>query len=227
MNYDIFAQRVDNTGTLLWIQSGLGVCQAQMGQTTPAMVGDGVGGAIIAWYDYRNVSNWDIFAQRVSAAGDFLWQTDGIQVSGAVSDQMYPVIVSDEDEGAIITWDDYRNIIEENIYAQQVNKNGTLGNPTGVLNEDGSVPTVYSLNQNYPNPFNPFTTISFSIPNEEFVTLKVFNSLGEVVADLVSETKPSGSYSVSFDASILTSGVYFYKISAGNFVCAKKMILIK
>jgi probable HAF family extracellular repeat protein len=95
------------------------------------------------------------------------------------------------------------------------------------VNELENFPSGFVLNQNYPNPFNPFTTISFSIPNEEFVTLKVFNSLGEVVADIVSETKPSGSYSVSFDASILTSGVYFYKISAGNFVSAKKMILVK
>jgi len=234
MNYDIFAQRVDNAGALLWIQSGLGVCLAQMGQTTPAMIEDGVGGAIITWHDYRNVSNWDIFAQRVNAVGEFLWTIDGVQVSGAIHDQMYPVIVSDLDNGAIITWDDYRNITDENIYAQRVNKNGTLGNPTGVLNEDSSLPVEYSLNQNYPNPFNPSTIISFSIPKEEFISLKVYNSLGEEVEDLVQETKPAGNYSVPFDARShsgnvrnLSSGIYFYSLSAGNFFQTRKMMLVK
>jgi len=90
-----------------------------------------------------------------------------------------------------------------------------------------SSPVNYVLNQNYPNPFNPSTTISFSIPNEELVTLKVFNSLGEEVAELLNETKPAANYSVSFDAGKLTSGVYFYKISAGSFSNSKKMVLLK
>ncbi|MFZ2864039.1 MAG: T9SS type A sorting domain-containing protein, partial [Ignavibacteriaceae bacterium] len=92
---------------------------------------------------------------------------------------------------------------------------------------DETVPLGFALKQNYPNPFNPSTTISFSIPNEEFVTLKVFNSLGEEVAELVNETKSAGNYSVSFNANNLSSGIYFYKITAGNFVEVKKMILIR
>jgi parallel beta-helix repeat protein len=95
-------------------------------------------------------------------------------------------------------------------------------------------PSEFSLGQNYPNPFNPSTTIFFSIPNESFVSLKVFNSLGEEVAELVRETKPAGNYSVSFDGNNhsgnvrnLTSGIYFYKISAGSFTQTKKMILLR
>ena len=84
-----------------------------------------------------------------------------------------------------------------------------------VEKENDEMPTEFALNQNYPNPFNPSTTISFSIPNEEFVSLKVFNSLGEEVAELLNETKPAGNYSVSFDASQLSSGVYFYKLISG------------
>ena len=102
----------------------------------------------------------------------------------------------------------------------------SLGGPTDI-NDDQTTINSFKLNQNYPNPFNPSTTISFSIPNEEFVSLKVFNSLGEEVAKLVNETKPAGNYSVSFNASSLTSGVYFYKISEGNFIQTKKMILMK
>ncbi|MGQ9644435.1 MAG: T9SS type A sorting domain-containing protein, partial [Ignavibacterium sp.] len=93
------------------------------------------------------------------------------------------------------------------------------------LNEQ--LPQDFVLQQNYPNPFNPNTTISFSIPEEEFVTLKVFNSLGEEVAELINENKPAGTYEVEFTAASLPSGVYFYKLKAGSFVETKKMILIK
>ena len=98
---------------------------------------------------------------------------------------------------------------------------------TDVEKEDDNIPTEFALNQNYPNPFNPSTTITFSIPDEEFISLKVFNSLGEEVAELVNETKPAGNYSVSFDASELTSGIYFYKLNAGNFFQTRKMMLVK
>lgn len=100
------------------------------------------------------------------------------------------------------------------------------GSSTTVKTESG-VPANFSLQQNYPNPFNPSTTISFSIPNEELVSLKVFNSLGEEVAELINETKPAGNYSVIFNAGELTSGIYFYTITAGSFVQTRKMILVK
>jgi len=91
----------------------------------------------------------------------------------------------------------------------------------------GNTPSEYALNQNYPNPFNPSTKINFSIPSEGFVTLDVYNAIGQKVASLVNETKADGNYSVDFNASTLTSGIYFYKISAGNFTETKKMILMK
>ncbi len=81
--------------------------------------------------------------------------------------------------------------------------------------------------QNYPNPFNPITTIEFSIPQSGVVNLAVYNILGEQVATLLNEEKPSGKYSVQFNANSLASGIYFYTIQAGSFVETKKMILIK
>ena len=98
---------------------------------------------------------------------------------------------------------------------------------TDVSSEFNLQPTEFSLAQNFPNPFNPSTTISFSIPNEELVSLKVFNSLGEEVADLVNETKPAGNYSVSFNASKLSSGVYFYQLKTGEYTAVKKMVLLR
>ena len=100
------------------------------------------------------------------------------------------------------------------------------GTPSSVERLSG-IPNGFRLSQNYPNPFNPSTTISFSIPEEMFVSLKVYNSLGQEVSELINEIKPAGNYSVDFDAGKLTSGVYFYKIEAGAFSEIKKMILIK
>lgn len=88
-------------------------------------------------------------------------------------------------------------------------------------------PTNFNLEQNYPNPFNPTTNIQFSIPKQNFVTLKVYDVLGREVATLVNEEKSTGFYNVSFDASSLSSGVYIYKIQAGNFINSKKMVLLK
>ena len=90
-----------------------------------------------------------------------------------------------------------------------------------------SLPLDYSLSQNYPNPFNPSTNIQFSIPQQSFVTLKVYDILGSEIATLVNEQKAAGKYEVNFDASSLSSGVYIYKIQAGSFISSKKMILIK
>ncbi len=98
---------------------------------------------------------------------------------------------------------------------------------TGVNEINSDLPTAYSLYQNYPNPFNPSTTISFSIPTEELVSLKVFDSLGEEVARLMNEVKPSGNYSVSFDASKYSSGVYLYRIQTDKYSFTRKMTLIK
>lgn len=90
-----------------------------------------------------------------------------------------------------------------------------------------ALPTAYALEQNFPNPFNPTTMINFSLPVEGFVTLNVYNSIGQQVATLVNESKTAGTYQVDFDATNLTSGIYFYRISSGYFTETKKMILLK
>ncbi len=97
---------------------------------------------------------------------------------------------------------------------------------TGV--EDlGGVPLVYSLEQNYPNPFNPSTKIEFSIPATSQVELKIYSILGQEVTTLVNETLKVGKHSVRFDAGNFASGVYFYRLTAGDFVSTKKMLLLK
>ena len=85
----------------------------------------------------------------------------------------------------------------------------------------------FDLFQNYPNPFNPSTKIKFSIPEKSYVTLKIYNSIGTEIETLLDEDKPAGSYDINWNATNLPSGIYFYKIQAGDFTKTNKMVLIK
>lgn len=100
-------------------------------------------------------------------------------------------------------------------------------NLVGVVNVTTELPSDYLLSQNFPNPFNPSTTINFSIPENSFVKLRVFDMLGREVEALVNEQLSAGSYQFDFNAVNLNSGMYFYSIEAGNFRDTKKMILVK
>jgi len=93
--------------------------------------------------------------------------------------------------------------------------------------KDNTIPTVYALDQNFPNPFNPVTKINYQLPKNSFVMLIVYDVLGKQVASLVNEEQAAGVYQTTFDGSGLSSGIYFYKIQAGDFVETKKLVLMK
>jgi hypothetical protein len=116
-------------------------------------------------------------------------------------------------------------------YIWGIRSNGGIsryGQPiSGIQNITVSIPENYSLSQNYPNPFNPTTKINFSIPKSGLVSLKVYDLLGREITTLVNEVKISGTYLVDFNASTLSSGVYFYKLESNGFSQVKKMMLIK
>ena len=102
-----------------------------------------------------------------------------------------------------------------------------LQSATGIEKANSGIPANFVLSQNYPNPFNPSTNIKFQISKSSFVSLKIYDVLGKEVANLVSENLNAGSYTYNFDASGLTSGIYFYTLKTNNFIETKKMILIK
>ena len=99
--------------------------------------------------------------------------------------------------------------------------------PIGINPVSSEIPGTFELQQNYPNPFNPTTNIKFAVPHNELVTIKVYDVLGKEVATLLNENKQTGIYEINFNASSLSSGVYFYKMSAGKFSSIKRMVVIK
>jgi hypothetical protein len=94
-----------------------------------------------------------------------------------------------------------------------------------IMNEN--IPIEYHLIQNFPNPFNPSTTFKYQIPELSFVTLKIYDVLGNEIEKLVNEVKPAGSYDIEFEATQLPSGIYFYRLQAGDYIETKKMVLMK
>lgn len=116
-------------------------------------------------------------------------------------------------------YSDYGN----NLFIDEI----TVGPQVGINSISSNIPKSFSLYQNYPNPFNPATIIKFTIPKNSFVSIKVFDIVGREVKDVINQNLIAGEYKVDFDGSSLESGIYFYRIIAGDFYETRKMILLK
>ena len=284
-DWDIYAQRIDGSGNVVWITDGVAVCVATGDQRHPRIVSDGTGGGIITWEHFDVQSgNWDVYARRVNMAGVPLWTPScGERICGAIGDQMKARLASDGAGGAIIVWQDCRTDPSGDLYAQHVDSTGTLflcQSPHGevicaktgsqdqpLVISDGvggifvawsdardgigdiyaqhldgfcdiigvperTVPLVSSrLAQNVPNPFNPLCTIRYEIPQAAKVSLRVFDLSGSLVRTVVHAWREPGVYSEIWDGRaddgrVLPSGVYFYRLEAGDFVVTRKMVLL-
>jgi hypothetical protein len=144
---------------------------------------------------------------------------DGIPDYWEIANGLNP---ADSTDGAIITTDGYSNLEH---YLNAIVAGTAM--TTGIQSDKNSVPSKFALSQNYPNPFNPTTNISYQLPVSGHVSLKVFDLLGREVALLVNEQKFAGTYTATFNATNLSSGVYFYQLKIGNLVTTKKMLLMK
>ncbi|MBN1163211.1 MAG: T9SS type A sorting domain-containing protein [Candidatus Krumholzibacteriota bacterium] len=122
---DVYAQRIDAWGTVLWTTDGVLLCTAADYQQNPQLTSDGAGGAIVVWQDYRSGVRFDIYAQRIDAGGTVLWTADGIPLCTATNNQIGQQLISDEAGGAIVTWYDYRGGGSD-IYSQYVDASGTV-----------------------------------------------------------------------------------------------------
>lgn len=124
---DIYAQRIDGNGVVLWVQNGVTVCTADSVQWAPELIADGHDGAIITWCDYRS-GGTDIYVQRIDLSGVAMWTADGVSICTAADEQRYPEIVTDGYGGAIIVWEDWRvgEFVGYDIYAQRIDAGGTV-----------------------------------------------------------------------------------------------------
>lgn len=124
-NYDIYAQKIDSSGNILWTANGIAVCSKSTHQKNPKIIGDDAGGAIIVWEDSVN-NFFDIYAQRLSPTGNLLWPATGATICSASNTQINPKLEKDGSGGAIITWQDKRSNADYDIFAQRIDNNGAV-----------------------------------------------------------------------------------------------------
>ena len=129
--------------------------------------------------------------------------------------------------GVIILFNRQRSLVNLDVIYDALYQYGLYYHPDAIKTNQKQISESFILSQNYPNPFNPTTTIEFSLPNAEFVNLTIYNVLGEEVATLVSEKLTAGKYKYQWDASTFASGVYLYRLEAGAFMQAQKMVLMR
>jgi hypothetical protein len=124
---DIYAQKLDGTGTAMWASNGIAVCNAADTQIRPRVIPDGIGGAIVSWSDHRNTVFFGIYAQRLSSSGGARWTADGMTISSVMYDQIYCQIVPVGSGEAVVMWEDERNGANTwDIYAQKVDTTGAV-----------------------------------------------------------------------------------------------------
>ena len=172
-------------------------------------------------YMQENYNGWNLVGSSTSTS----YEDVGVTTTYRHGDDIYYKITAvnihdkvpgDDDEYELES--DYSNTVEIEARLEKNIKEGEIV-------ED--MPKEYALNSNYPNPFNPTTQISYQIPNDGFVNLTVYNSLGQEIAALVNKQQSIGRYTVQFNANNLSSGIYFYRIAAGEFNSVKKMLLVR
>ena len=213
--WDIYYKRSTNGGTSWTGDTDLVNSTASAINPSLAVSGSAVH---IAWFDARN-TNMQIYYKRSTNGGN-AWETD-TRLTNTDSNSVVPSIAT---AGSIvhIVWFDNRDGNYEIYY-----KRNPTGNPIGIQNISSEIPDKFKLEQNYPNPFNPTTKIKFDVVRLGNVKIVVYDVMGREVQTLVNESLKPGTYEASFDGSSLNSGVYFYKISAGEFSQTKKMLMIK
>lgn len=219
---NIYAQRINSSGVAQWTANGVVLCAQTGASVQPQVISDGASGAVVVWTDDR-LLDFNLFAQRVNAAGAVLWTTDGAALSLGTSGQTGPAPVSDGAYGVIAAWNDTR-AGNFDVYANRITGGGII--PTAV----GDTPLVAraTLGQNHPNPFNPSTTIEYTLTARTPVKIQIFDAKGALVASLDEGTREPGTHRAQWNASpSVSSGVYFYRLAGAPAAESKKMVLLK
>ena len=159
------------------------------------------------------------YVLKISPGGDLKWEYHMDELS---YEQLFLHTIIVNDSSLFIGGGLYDFLTSSNIFIMKLDQElSTEINGTNLFSSS------YKLDQNYPNPFNPSTSIQYSISSRQFVSLKVYDVLGNEVATLINEEKPAGSYKVDWNASGLPSGIYFYQLKADSYIETKKMVLLR
>lgn len=234
--FEVYAQRLSAGGNPLWEPDGVALSEFD---SQKSLNGNGIaptpdGNNVYIWRD-RRIEDGGLFGQRLDSAGLRLWGKNDIPISVRDHFQNEHKVISDLAGGAIVCWYEVGTGSGFGIFAQQVSRNGNLGEvlATSVSQPDeSSMPTQYILHQSYPNPFNAGTIVKYEIPESKFVTLVIYDIKGNEVIALINEKQPPGAYQVNWNGKNqkggdVASGIYFYQLRAGNFVQTKKTLLIR
>jgi hypothetical protein len=215
-NSDILLLKYSPTGTSLWIKKY--DHPGDRNESVSDMKTDNAGNIYVISNTFsQQAQTTGLLTAKFSAAGDLEWyiEKEGLSTYNGVSS------LNMDTDGSLL--------VSGYIQEDGVNKTVLIkyGSTIGIAPVSNTIPEKFTLSQNYPNPFNPSTAIKMQIPQEGFVKLKVFDVTGKEAAVLVNEKLNAGEYKIDFNASGLTSGVYFYRLETADFTDVKKMILVK
>jgi hypothetical protein len=187
-------------------------------------------GAIVTYFEtpVGDVVNSYVKAMRVDEEGNQMWETSPVFMSDHLGEKLHLDARMNCHGQMIDVWEDKRNDPNADIYLQNVNPDGTLGEYiTGIEGNDQSLPAVFNLLPAYPNPFNASTLINYSLSQASDVTIEIYDLLGRKLETLQSAYQSAGNYQVRWNASNMATGVYFYKIQAGQESLTEKLLLLK
>ena len=215
-DYSAWLVKIDANGDTLWTKT----FGDNFDERAYSVLQTSDGGFVFTGLQHKSVWDDDLWIVKTDENGNFLWSKN----YGGEHWELGQSINQNNDGSLIITGNYYSEVTNtRDIWL--LNFDPTF---TDVERDDeAQIPETIMLKQNYPNPFNPTTTIEFGIPESNFVTLTIYNMLGEQLEVLVNETLSAGSYKANWNAEELTSGIYVYKLLAGNYLESKKMILLK
>jgi hypothetical protein len=229
---DIYARRINSSGVPQWAADGIAVSSANGTQQIPRAIADGAGGTIIAWEDLRtSVFNTDLYAQRVDGSGAALWTPNGMAFTTAAADQANPVIVSDGLGGLVAAWEDGRNGMSSDVFAQRLNSAGIV--PTTDVQMPRPRPRGFELIGIQPNPCWSRTEIRLVLPAAQPVTAEVFDLNGRRVRALVNGTVLTpGAQSITWDTrdqndALVGGGLYWLRVSTPHGVASGKVTVLR
>jgi hypothetical protein len=218
-SWDIYVQHLFPDGTINWALNGVAAVTALGGDISPSIISDGANGVIVS------CNGNFVYGQQIDSSGINLWEQEGLIISSSENNSNVASI-SDGFGGAIFAWIDERNGPDGDVFVQRVDRNGRLGIVTAIKETDFFV-SDFSLSQNFPNPFNPSTQISFTLPTQSFVSLKVYDILGRELSTLFNSKIEAGEHVVRWDGTNRESGLYVYRLVTENHVETRKMLLAK